>query len=106
MGRDSLSNVNRIKALKEKHAAADAEIQLLQLLPSDNQGKIRELKKRKLKMKDEIVRLENPYRLTAPKKNKQKKGVRPTTSAQKIPVHEVDTVSISEESTTNISRAA
>ncbi len=98
-----MSNDNRIKALKEKHAVADAEIQLLQLLPSDNQDKIRGLKKKKLRFKDEIARLENPDRLTASKKNSQK---RPAMSSQKIAVQEVDTVSVSEKPTANISRAA
>ena len=63
---------NRIKSLREKHAAAAAQIQLLELSPRPDSMKIAELKKLKLKYKDEIVRLENPNRLTAPKAKKHK----------------------------------
>ena len=44
-----MSIENRIKALRDKHAAADAAIKLLQLLPSRDDGKIGQLKRQKLK---------------------------------------------------------
>jgi hypothetical protein len=70
---------NRLKALQEKHAAADVQIQLLELNPRRDEDQIRKLKKIKLGCKDEITRLENPARATSSKpkkplsKTKQKK---------------------------------
>jgi hypothetical protein len=57
----------RIKALGDRHAAVDAQIQLLQCCPGHDPLAVRKLKKEKLHLKDEIVRLKNPNRLTAPK---------------------------------------
>ena len=59
---------NRIKALEAKRAAKDAQINLLLATsPSCDPLTISKLRKEKLFCKDEIVRLKNPQRRTAPK---------------------------------------
>jgi hypothetical protein len=104
VGREPLSVKNRITSLKDKHAAADAQLQLLQLLPFNNQEKIRELKKQKLKLKDEIKRLENPERLTAPKKQRHKKTESVRIETQEVP--DTSAIQISAQPTSGIDLAA
>jgi len=67
-----LGNENRIKSLEKKHAQADALLYLLQLCPGRNSLEISRLKKLKLHLKDDIARLENPNRKTAPKNRRPK----------------------------------
>ncbi len=63
----------RIEVLKEKRAKADADILLLESMSRPDARKIRDLKKWKLRWKDEITQLENPDRMTSPKSDKRKK---------------------------------
>ncbi len=59
---------NRIKALEAKHAAKKAQIILLVATsPSCDTLTLSKLRKEKLFCKDEIARLKNPQRRTAPK---------------------------------------
>lgn len=76
-----------LTALQAKHAAAEAQIQLLMIQTTRDEKllkELKELKKIKLDCKTKIARLENPDRATAPKpkkplsKTKQKKLARPT----------------------------
>jgi hypothetical protein len=96
----------RITSLREKHAVADAQLQLLQILPVRNQEKIQELKKRKLWFKDEIERLKNPARLTAPKKRKKSNQSQPVLGAKKNESHDATQSSVSDESGSPIDLAA
>ncbi len=86
---------NRIKALEAKHAAKDAQINLLlATAPSCDPLTISKLRKEKLFCKDEIVRLKNPQRRTAPKppaakKKEEVKVLQPIDS--RVPVEEQST---------------
>ncbi|MES2749234.1 MAG: YdcH family protein [Patescibacteria group bacterium] len=64
---------NHIKSLEAKHAAVDVQIRTLRVCPT-NSAQISTLKKEKLRLKDEITRLNNPNRLTAPKPPSRKKA--------------------------------
>lgn len=97
---------NRIASLKKRHAEADALIKHLELQPRRNHQQIQSLKKQKLLCKDEIVRLENPARLTAPKKGKKKKRDVSMTDVKDTPTPAVNVVSISAQPAADISRAA
>lgn len=96
----------RIASLREKHAAADAQLQLLQILPYRNQVKLQQLKREKLWCKDEIERLVNPSRLTAPNKRKKSKQPQPVIDAEKNKSHDATQSSVSDESGSSIDLAA
>ncbi len=64
---------NHIKSLTAKHAAVKEQISALRACPT-NSAQISTLKKEKLRLKDEITRLNNPNRLTAPKPPSRKKA--------------------------------
>ncbi len=57
---------NHLTEQKKKHAALDVEIQVMQLQPGHDGLALRKLKKKKLHLKENIERLENPSRATAP----------------------------------------
>jgi hypothetical protein len=80
---------NRLKALQEKHAAADAQIQLLELNPRRDEDQIRKLKKIKLGCRDEITRLENPATASKPKKPLSKTKQKKLHLQTMAPVHQL-----------------
>lgn len=53
-----MSNENRIASLKKKHAALEDKISELSAAPSSDDLEIRELKKQKLAIKEELTALE------------------------------------------------
>lgn len=65
---------NHLIELKKKHEAVDVNILLLQLCPGHDSLQIKALKKDKLRLKEQIARLENPARATAPKSKKSPKA--------------------------------
>ncbi len=48
----------RVKALRQEHADLDAAIEALQAVPVPDQLRIARLKRKKLALRDEIVRIE------------------------------------------------
>lgn len=65
---------NHLIELKKKHEAVDSNILLLQLCPGHDSLQIKALKKDKLRLKEQIARLENPARAMAPKSKKSPKA--------------------------------
>jgi hypothetical protein len=51
-------------ALRKKHFALSERIEKMQQSPGSNYLEIKQLKKEKLRLKEEITRLQNPKRLT------------------------------------------
>lgn len=48
----------RVKALRQEHADLDAAIEALQAVPAPDQLRIARMKRKKLALRDEIVRIE------------------------------------------------
>lgn len=69
---------NHLKAQKEKHEGVDAKIRLLALCPAHDSLEMKALKKQKLRLKENIVRLENSARATAPQSKPRPKQLKPS----------------------------
>jgi hypothetical protein len=73
-----LSIEGRIKELQKKHKRLDEQVMDMEQRPICCPTELRRLKREKLHCKEEIERLSNPRRRTAPKTKKAKaKSVRP-----------------------------
>lgn len=55
---------NHLSELERKHTAVDRELQEANSHPATDEARIAELKRRKLALKDELVRLREPERKT------------------------------------------
>ena len=79
---------NHLAEQKRQHEALDARIRLLEMCPGRNSLEVSALKKEKLLLKENIGRLENPARATAPKSKKvsAKKSKKPTQVPTATPV--------------------
>lgn len=88
---------NHLIELKKKHEAVDANILLLQLCPGHDSLQIKALKKDKLRLKEQIARLENPARAMAPKSKKLPKAmkVQKSSKAASLPTPVPHLVSVS-----------
>ena len=83
-----MSIENHIKSLEVKRAALDAQILMLPVSPATDL-QILKLKKKKLRLKDEIVQLNNPKRLAAPKSTKKiKQAKSPQAKKSRVPAVE------------------
>jgi hypothetical protein len=72
---------NHLRKLQEKHAAVDADILLLQACPGHDSLRVKELKKQKMLIKEDIHRLQNPARVSLPKAKKKAQKAKPPKEA-------------------------